>query len=174
MRTFKKAKPYKLKNNHAEILKVIKKEGYDILESPQFMECASHMQHGTVSVKNHCINVAVHSVKLSKKLGVKCNQRALIRGALLHDYFLYDWHSRKIKTLKELHGFCHPTTALENASREYELSLIEEDIIKKHMWPMTVVPPLCREAWLVTLADKYCSTLETLHIHRGKRKMVDK
>ena len=48
-----------------------------------------------------------------------------------------------------------------------------EDIIRKHMWPMTVVPPRCREAWLVCLADKYASTLETLKIRKGKIRVED-
>ena len=41
------------------------------------------------------------------------------------------------------------------------------------MWPLTVVPPMCREAWIVTTADKWCSLLETIHLHKGhgKRKM---
>lgn len=61
-----------------------------------------------------------------------------------------------------MHGFSHPRTALKNAGREYRLSPREQDIIKKHMWPLTIVPPLCREAWIVTAADKYCSFLETV------------
>jgi len=65
-----------------------------------------------------------------------------------------------------LHGFYHPGIALKNADQEYELTLREKDIIKKHMWPLTVVPPLCREAWIVTTADKYCSLLETLRLRR--------
>ena len=36
------------------------------------------------------------------------------------------------------------------------------------MWPLTVIPPMCREAWIVTTADKYCSLLETLYIQRGR------
>lgn len=35
------------------------------------------------------------------------------------------------------------------------------------MWPLTIVPPCCREAWIVTTADKWCSFLETLHMHKG-------
>ena len=56
--------------------------------------------------------------------------------------------------------------ASKNARKEYHLTRREEDIIKKHMWPLTVVPPLCREAWVVTAADKYCSLLETLKIRK--------
>ena len=91
----------------------------------------------------------------------------MVRGALLHDYFLYDWHDKSRENYQRLHGFYHPGIALRNASMEYELTLREKDIIKKHMWPLTVVPPLCREAWIVTTADKYCSLLETLKLHRG-------
>ena len=48
------------------------------------------------------------------------------------------------------------------------LSEREKEIIKKHMWPLTVKPPKCREAWVVCLADKYASTLETLKLKKGK------
>ena len=82
---------------------------------------------------------------------------------MLHDYFLYDWHNHiHKKGWRNLHGFTHPETALNNARKEYQLSSREQDIIKKHMWPLTLVPPLCREAWIVTAADKYCSFLETV------------
>ena len=36
------------------------------------------------------------------------------------------------------------------------------------MWPLTVNPPRCRESWIVCLADKYASTLETLKLRKGK------
>ena len=86
---------------------------------------------------------------------------------ILHsDYFLYDWHDKNRENYQKLHGFYHPGIALKNARKEYHLTRREEDIIKKHMWPLTVVPPLCREAWVVTAADKYCSLLETLKIRK--------
>ena len=98
-----------------------------------------------------------------QKMGIRSEERDIIRGALLHDYFLYDWHHHTHKKgWKNLHGFTHPETALNNARKEYHLSPREQDIIKKHMWPLTVVPPRCREAWIVTAADKYCSLLETV------------
>ena len=100
---------------------------------------------------------------------IPCDRRAMIRGALLHDFFLYDWHDKEHISIFKLHGFYHPGIALKNAEREFELSSIERDVIKKHMWPLTIVPPSCREAWIVTMADKYCSLMETLHIHRKHR-----
>lgn len=106
---------------------------------------------------------AWQSTKNWRKWGIKSEEKDIIRGALLHDYFLYDWHHHKHdRGLWNMHGFSHPRTALKNAGREYRLSPREQDIIKKHMWPLTIVPPLCREAWIVTAADKYCSFLETV------------
>jgi len=114
--------------------------------------------------------VAKCSLYLSEKLAalhIRCNRRELIRGALLHDYFLYDWHDKEHVQIHNLHGFYHPGIALKNASAEYRLTPRERDIIKKHMWPLTMVPPMCREAWIVTVADKWCSTLETLRLRHG-------
>ena len=76
-----------------------------------------------------------------------------------------------ILKIYKLHGFYHPSRALHNAQKEYTLTKRQEDIIKKHMWPLTVVPPMCREAWIVTAADKYCSFMETVHLHKGKIKI---
>lgn len=150
-----------------ELDRKIKDAAQDILKSGNFRSTRKHIQHGNVTVNAHCMNVARYSVALSEKLHIRCNENDLIRGALLHDYFLYDWHSKEHVPLYRLHGFFHPATALQNASKEYELTDREKDIIKKHMWPLTVVPPACREAWIVTTADKWCSLLETLHIHKG-------
>ena len=48
----------------------------------------------------------------------------------------------------------------ENARRVFELSEVERDIIRKHLFPLTPVPPRYREGWLVVLADKVCSVYE--------------
>ena len=132
-------------------------------------------QHGSTSVYQHSINVAYLSLWLAGRLPLRTDRRALVRGALLHDYFLYDWHKNKIRPSRfykfyELHGFTHPGTALKNAKKDFRLTPREQDIIKKHMWPLTVIPPMCREAWIVTAADKYCSLMETLHLHGKKTK----
>lgn len=104
-------------------------------------------QHGDTSCLLHTIAVAYYSIN------------DLIRGALLHDYFLYDWHDGEKE--RRIHGFTHPMTALRNADRDFDLTDTERDIIKKHMFPLTVIPPTCREGWIVCLADKYCSLYET-------------
>lgn len=153
-----------------ELIGLLREHASDILESDNFRSTRNYIQHGSIPVHRHCIDVANQSIILSKLLGISCNERELIRGALLHDYFLYDWHDKTRKGYQRLHGFYHPGIALRNARKEYDLTPREQDIIRKHMWPLTVTPPLCREAWIVTCADKYCSLLETLRIRRGLAK----
>ena len=158
----------RLYERYKRIHEQLREHGGDILNSENFRKTRGHIQHGTMTVHNHCMDVARYSLLLNKKLRIGCNKHDLIRGALLHDYFLYDWHDKSyLSQRKRLHGFHHPMTALQNAEKEYDLSDIQREIIKKHMWPLSVVPPTCREAWVVTAADKYCSLLETVGVHRG-------
>ena len=153
---------------HKQFRNMLKDHAQDILHSDNFNSTKRHLQHGSKTVHDHCMDVARYSLLLNKKLGLKCNKHDLIRGALLHDYFLYDWHDKAYLSQRgRLHGFRHPGVALKNAEKEYDLTDTQRDIIRKHMWPLSVIPPACREAWVVTAADKYCSFMETVGLHKG-------
>ena len=141
--------------------KLVKKEIDNICKSTRFLTQKKYIQHGTTSVMHHCICVAYMSCYLAHKLNARIEKRALIRGALLHDYFLYDWHVADPS--HRLHGFHHPRTSLRNAMRDTVLSEKEQNIILRHMFPLTPIPPVFYEAWIVCMADKICSTLETMH-----------
>ncbi len=157
-----------------DIYREIQAAAQDILQSQNFKSTKEHIQHGNMTVNNHCMNVARYSLILSRKLHIKCNEQELIRGALLHDYFLYDWHDEEHIQPYKLHGYFHPGRALRNADKEYVLTDRERDIIKKHMWPLTIIPPVYREGWIVTMADKWCSFMETLRVHKGHGVIIDK
>ena len=59
--------------------------------------------------------------------------------------------------------FLMHTLLLLNASTRFSLTDKEKDIIAHHMWPLNLTKvPRSREALLVCLVDKYCSTVETL------------
>lgn len=122
----------------------------------------AYTQHGNTSCLMHSIAVAYYSHRFALKLGgKKVRHNELIRGALLHDYFLYDWHTKPFHEENGLHGFSHPKTAWQNASRDYALTKCESDIIRKHMFPLTITKlPLCRESWIVTAVDKWLSLYE--------------
>lgn len=171
-RTTKRWKKYYVRQR--ELQRQIEAAGKDILQSRNFRRTREHIQHGNMTVNNHCMNVARYSLALSQKLHINCNEKELIRGALLHDYFLYDWHDKDYIKPHNLHGFYHPGRALRNADKEYKLTEREKDIIRKHMWPLTVVPPMCREGWIVTMADKWCSLMETVGVHRGHGAIIEK
>ena len=91
----------------------------------------------------------------------------MVRGALLHDYFLYDWHDPD--NLRPLHGFTHPGEALRMALEEFELNDVERNVIHRHMFPLTPIPPRYREAVLVSMADKVSAVLETFSLRREMR-----
>ncbi len=90
----------------------------------------------------------------------------MVKGALLHDYFLYDWH--KPNRSHRFHGLTHPETALANAMREWALNEMEADIIKKHMFPLIPILPRYKESVVVCIADKVCSTAEMLYLRPDK------
>lgn len=135
----------------------------EFINMPEIREMENYIQHGQVSTYEHCLSVAYISFYISRKLHLKVNYENLVRGALLHDFFLYDWHIKDKD--RKLHGFHHPGVAYRNASRLFELTEIERDIIMKHMWPLTIVPPKYKEAYVICLADKICSISETFHVN---------
>ncbi len=138
--------------------------GSEILSSSGIQQERLFIQHGTTSVLAHSFNVACISLLIVYFLRLRVNERALVRGALLHDYFLYDWH--KIKTKGLPHGFSHPRTALINAKRDFTIGEVEENIISRHMFPLTAVPPKYKESMVVCLADKICAVTETFKMRR--------
>ena len=131
-----------------------------LLDEKRIIEMQQFIQHGSISCLKHSIAVAYYSFWLIRKFHIHCNEDALIRGALLHDYFLYDWHEKE--AWHKWHGFRHPNFALQNAMQDFILTKTEKEIIKKHMWPLTIVPPMCREAWIVNGMDTCTSLMEVL------------
>ena len=132
----------------------------EIIKSNNFKKIDNFTQHGTTSCFWHSIAVAYYSLKIINFLGIKCDIKSLIKGALLHDYFLYDWHNNNSS---RWHGFKHPKISLKNANKDYGLTKIEKNIIQRHMFPLTFIPPKHKESIIVCIADKLCSIYETFY-----------
>lgn len=130
----------------------------------------NYIQHGTTTVFAHSVHVARLSLKLARKLHLRVHRKSLLRGALLHDYFLYDWHEKDRS--HRLHGLFHAKTALRNARKDFHLNKLEENIIARHMFPLNPIFPRYKEAWIVCLADKYCAAEETLRPFLSGRKRL--
>lgn len=132
-----------------------------LLELSDIQKMRQYIQHGNTSCLEHCLTVAYYSYLIAQHFHFNLDLASLIRGALLHDFFLYDWHDRNNHI--SFHGFRHPSIALANAKKHFSLTPIEKDIICHHMWPLTPTPPHTKEAYLVCLVDKWCSLKETFH-----------
>lgn len=138
----------------------------DLVRADCVLEMQKYCQHGHTSTYEHCLAVAHYSYRFCRRLNIRADIRSIVRGALLHDLFLYDWHIPHES--HRLHGFYHPEKAAANAKKYFTLSKKEEDIIATHMWPLTLRKlPRHREAAIVCLIDKACSLFETF---RGRYK----
>lgn len=106
----------------SDIIALILKNGTDILTSSNMKQEKTYIQHGNVSCFAHSVFVAYMSIWLVKQFKVRAHMESLIRGALLHDYFLYDWHLPN--AAQRWHGFRHARIALQNAAKDFDLNKI--------------------------------------------------
>jgi HD superfamily phosphodiesterase len=147
-------------------------EYYEIIQDidghEEFVKLKDYFHHNS-SIYAHVQDVAYLSYRICKFL--KLDYRSAARGALLHDYFLYDWRNHDVPDLprEKFHGLEHPMIALANAKKHFFLNEIEEDIIKKHMWPLTLFVPKYKESFIVSFADKYLSSKEFIGEYKKRK-----
>lgn len=130
-------------------------------ENETVQKLRDFVQHCNTTRYDHCREVAFYSYLLCKKYGL--DYKAAARAGMLHDLFFYDWHDSKKKlNLEHCHAIEHPRIALKNAKSLFLLNKKEQDIIAKHMWPVTFALPRYKESFIITFVDKYCATKESL------------
>lgn len=127
-----------------------------LLNTEMVQKLDNYTQHHFQSRLEHSIAVSYYSYKLGKKLGL--NWRAMARGGLLHDLFFHDWRTTKFE--EGSHAYVHPRIALSNAKKITSISSLEEDIIVNHMMGSTLDIPKSREAFCVSMIDKYLAVSE--------------
>lgn len=123
----------------------------DILKNEKFIELKYEIHHG-ISRLEHSLNVAKLTYNACKKMGIK-NYEEITRAALLHDFFKND-------EIEEKSFLNHPMKALENASSNFSLTEIQENIIVSHMYPVSKVRPKYKESYIVSAADKIIAIKE--------------
>ena len=129
-----------------------------IIEHEEYQQMR-YIKHHDESVFDHSLKVAFYAYQMAYKSNL--DWESTIRGALLHDFFLYKFKkcfSLRIITDSIKHAIIHPIIAFDNASKYFNLNKKEENIIKGHMFPFGV--PKSKEAWIVSFVDKYIAVFE--------------
>ncbi len=146
-------KKFKKESNMKEFLEY----AYPIISTDKFKELKKYIHHAKHTCYRHVLSVAYISYKLALN-NYKIDMASLIKVALLHDYYLYDWHK---PGHARPHGFTHPKTAMNNAKRDFGLTKTEARAIRSHMWPLTIFHiPTSRIGWIICLADKMSAHYE--------------
>jgi len=127
----------------------------NILYDDKFNEIRTIEHHG-ISRFDHSVRVSYYAYKLSKAL--KLNSASVARAGLLHDYFISD-PSSDFKA-RFYSTFTHPKLALKTAGNIFDLTDMEADIIKTHMFPFYPVAPKYMESVVVNVTDKVIGCAE--------------
>lgn len=138
----------------AEYYNIVK----DILENEEFLRRKEFRHHGNRSVYDHSLAVSILSYRIAKRLKIDYKSAAI--GGLLHDFYYNPWQEKKdTRPFFKKHGFSHAGEALENSKKVFPELMNNriEDIIKKHMFPLNIKPPMFKESWVITCVDKYVS-----------------
>ena len=139
----------------------------DIIKTKEFQEMKKYKHHIKSNLYIHSIRVAYFCFKYHKKHKLKVSINEFVRGALLHDFYLYNLHGGTEK--HRFHWIKHPKIALENALKRYpDLTKTEQDMIKHHMFPLTIIPPKTKAGWVVCFYDKVAAFVDRF----GKNKKL--
>ena len=130
----------------------------DILNNKNFQTLKNFKHHYGYSRYQHSLSVSYYSYLVCKFLHL--DYVSATRGALLHDLFFYDTNT---SNKPSFHLWKHPKISLNNAHKFFDLNVKESDIILKHMWPITIIPPKYLESYVITIIDKYCALKEWIN-----------
>ena len=140
----------------SEFLEIVK----PILRNKEFLKLGNYLQHQKTSRLEHSINVSYIAWKMAKTRD--CDERIAAIAGLLHDFCVYDFKDQLPEG--ELHqAFYHPKAAAWASEEQFGIDEKVRGIILTHMFPLGPMPT-CKEAWVVTCADKICASLELVHI----------
>lgn len=144
------------------------------LHNEKVMQMKNISMHRGSNCYEHCFKVAKKSIKRADHSHFKnIDYKSVLIGAILHDYYLYDWRQERNK--KKKHGKNHPHIASENSKRDFDISDDVKRIIESHMWPINRKEyPKTREAKIVSLCDKMVSVGEVLTSIKFKKKRRNK
>lgn len=106
----------------------------DILAHPRFQQLRTFCHHGLDnSVYDHSVAVAEAACQIARLMRLSESETtSVVRAALLHDFFGYDWHGERFRRylshfsgvhrIAHMHGFIHGHIAADRAKHTFGLS----------------------------------------------------
>ena len=114
----------------------------------------NYHHHKEINTHYHSLFVAYSVMKLCERLQV-INEREIVRAALLHDFYLYEWFTEKHE---EYHIWYHPKESVKNIEAHFgKLTPMQKNMVLSHMFPTYVELPKSLGAWMLTFCDKRCA-----------------
>lgn len=148
----------------------------DILLNDEFQKRKLFLHHHNMSVWDHSILVSFNSFIFGRYFNADIRICAI--AGLLHDFYSQAWLSTPVlehlengkytilmkqkKSLFKMHGFVHAADAARNYVKffpELENKKIT-NAIKRHMFPLNIIPPRYKEGFIITIIDKWNSVHE--------------
>ena len=148
----------------------------DILLNDEFQRRKMFKHHHNLSVWDHSILVSFKSYLVGRYF--HADLRVCAIAGLLHDFYSQAWLStpeleefeggryttlmKKPKSLFQMHGFTHAGDAAKNYIK-YFPALEDKKItnsIKRHMFPLNLIPPRYKEGIIISSVDKWNSVHE--------------
>ena len=143
--------------------KAVKAYGADILGSDRFLKAYRVKHHLKHNVAEHSLRVAESGYRMARWLnehGIDVSCEDVVRGGLLHDIGMTERGVHESASYKK--AFLHPQSSGDIAGAEYCANDVQLDAIRRHMWPICVIPPKHLAGWVIVAADKYSSVKEFL------------
>ena len=139
----------------------ITKYGSDILASERFQQAYGVTHHYKSNVAEHSLHVAGEACRIAGWLnrhGFSISYEDVVRGSLLHDIGMTDSRVAECRPWRK--AYAHPRRGTDIAGSEYRENAVVQNTIRRHMWPICVIPPRHISGWIVVAADKICSIRE--------------
>lgn len=160
--------------DNEEIKKEIMRLGGDIIQSDRFKKAWDVDHHVDYNVAAHSLEAAGYALKIAKWFsarGVKVNKREVVRATLLHDIGMTEDRVHRSPSYRK--AYLHPKEGYRIAEEEYSANRTELEAIRRHMWPVCLIPPVHLTGWIVLMADKASASREAKETakHRAENKI---
>ena len=135
--------------------------GADIIRSDRFRSAEKIPHHRYENVAEHSLRVAKQSYRMAvwlRKHGFRVDYGDVVRGSLLHDIGMTESDIHKSPGWRK--AYRHPKEGAEIAEREFHANAVQKNAVRRHMWPISVIPPVHTAGWIIGSSDKYCSVKE--------------